>query len=115
MIDLKQRRVELGMTMAEVAQKVGVSEATISRYESGDIQNMRQNRIKQYADALQVSASSFIDDDYNEKCAPVTTDESALLAHLRQTYSDDDIDILSSLNRNQAVAIVEQAKKLKEE
>ena len=29
--DLKQRRIELNLTMAEVAKKVGVSEATISR------------------------------------------------------------------------------------
>jgi len=34
--DLKQRRIELNLTMAEVAKKVGVSEATISRWESGD-------------------------------------------------------------------------------
>ncbi len=56
MIDLKQRRIELGMTMLEVAKIVGVSEATISRYESGNIQNMRGNKIKRYAEALQVPA-----------------------------------------------------------
>ncbi|MBS5026410.1 MAG: helix-turn-helix transcriptional regulator, partial [Peptostreptococcaceae bacterium] len=41
--DLKQRRIELNLTMAEVAKKVGVSEATISRWESGDIANMRRD------------------------------------------------------------------------
>lgn len=43
--DLKQRRIELNLTMAEVAKKVGVSEATISRWESGDIANMRRDKI----------------------------------------------------------------------
>ena len=38
--DIKQRRIELGLTMADVAQSVGVSEATISRWESGDIANV---------------------------------------------------------------------------
>lgn len=66
MLDLKQRRIELGLTMLEVANLVGVSEATISRYESGDIKNMRRERIGKYAMALQVSPSDFldIDEDY---------------------------------------------------
>ena len=43
--DIKQRRIELGLTMADVAQSVGVSEATISRWESGDIANMKRDKI----------------------------------------------------------------------
>lgn len=70
MIDLKQRRKELNMTMREVANKVGVSEATISRYESGHILHMGEDKIKRYAKALQVPPSSFIDDEDNEKNAP---------------------------------------------
>lgn len=53
-IDLKQRRLDLGLTMLEVAKIVGVSEATISRYESGNIKNMRRDRINKYAQALNV-------------------------------------------------------------
>ena len=37
---IKMRRLELDMTMKELAKKVGVSEGTISRWESGDIANM---------------------------------------------------------------------------
>lgn len=36
---IKMRRLELDMTMKELAQKVGVSEGTVSRWESGDIAN----------------------------------------------------------------------------
>lgn len=66
MFDLKQRRIELGLTMLEVAKLVGVSEATISRYESGNIRNMRRDRIEKYAKALRVRPSEFlnIDEDY---------------------------------------------------
>lgn len=49
---LKARRIELKLTMAEVAKLVGVSEATISRWESGDISNMRRDKIALYAKAL---------------------------------------------------------------
>lgn len=61
MLDLKQRRIELGLTMLDVAKLVGVSEATISRYGSGNIKNMRRDRIDKYAKALQVSPSDFLD------------------------------------------------------
>ncbi len=52
---LKNRRKELNLTMFEVAQKVGVSEATVSRWESGNIANMRRDKIEKIADALNVS------------------------------------------------------------
>ena len=42
---LKNRRIEKGLTMKEVASKVGVSEGTISRWESGNIENMRRDKI----------------------------------------------------------------------
>ena len=61
MFDLKQRRIELGLTMLEVAKLVGVSEATISRYESGNIKNMRKDRIAKYARALKVPPSTFLE------------------------------------------------------
>lgn len=61
MLNLKKRRIELGLTMLDVAKKVGVSEATISRYESGNIKNMRRDRIDKYAKALNVSPSEFLE------------------------------------------------------
>lgn len=54
---LKQRRLEVGLTLAEVAKLVGVSEATVSRWESGNIANMKRSRIAALAKALQVSPS----------------------------------------------------------
>jgi len=61
MFDLKKRRIELGLTMLEVAKMVGVSEATISRYESGNIKNMRKDRIAKYASALKVAPAVFLE------------------------------------------------------
>lgn len=51
---IRNRRIELGLTMKEVSEMVGVSEATISRWESGDIANMRRNKISALANALQM-------------------------------------------------------------
>ena len=52
---LSQRRKELDMTMKQVADKVGVSEGTISRWESGKIADMRRDKIMAYAQALNIS------------------------------------------------------------
>ena len=49
---IRERRVMLGLTMKEVADKVGVSEATISRWESGEIANMRRRAISSLSKAL---------------------------------------------------------------
>lgn len=54
---LKERRKQLKLTMLEVAKKANVSEATVSRWESGDIANMKRDKIVLLAKALQVSPS----------------------------------------------------------
>lgn len=58
---IKDRRLEIGLTMLQVAKKVGVSEATISRWESGDIANMRRDKIVSLANALRVPPSFIMD------------------------------------------------------
>lgn len=52
---LTKRRKALGLTMKQVADYVGVSEGTVSRWESGAIANMRRDRIKSLATILQTS------------------------------------------------------------
>ncbi len=58
---IKQRRLELDMTMRELSEKVGVSEATISRWESGDIANMRRDKIAALARALRIPPAVLMD------------------------------------------------------
>lgn len=42
---IRNRRLELGLTMKELAARVGVSEGTISRWESGGIANMKRDKV----------------------------------------------------------------------
>ena len=62
MLNLRERRLELGLTMLEVAQAVGVSEAAISRYENGHIKNMGRDKITNYAKILKVEPNCIIGD-----------------------------------------------------
>ena len=53
--NLRERRLELSLTQREVANSVGVTEATVSRWESGEIDNMRRDKIANLARVLKIS------------------------------------------------------------
>lgn len=52
---LKQRRKELGLTLAQIADAMNVTEATVQRWESGNIKNIRYDKIGKLAEVLRVS------------------------------------------------------------
>lgn len=52
---IKFNREKLGYTLEELSKLVGVSAPTIQRYESGEIKNVRRDKIAKLADALKVS------------------------------------------------------------
>lgn len=49
---IKARQQELGLTVREVADRVGVGPITVSRWESGNIANMRRDKISKLAKVL---------------------------------------------------------------
>ena len=57
---LYKRRKELGITLRQVANIVGVSEATVQRWESGNIKNLRQDKIAKLATALEISPATLM-------------------------------------------------------
>lgn len=73
---IAKRREQIGLTQEELAHYVGVSKTSISRWESGDISNMRRDRIQKLAEALKVSPLSLLEDEtdgleeWTEKNAP---------------------------------------------
>lgn len=58
---MKFRRQELGLTQKEVAARVGVTEATVSRWESGDIKNMKRENIATLARVLDIPPAVLMD------------------------------------------------------
>lgn len=55
--NMKKRRLSLGMTLEEVADKVGVSRQTMSRYETGVIKNYSPEKVADIAKALNTTGS----------------------------------------------------------
>lgn len=52
---IKKARLKRGLTLIEVAEKLGKTEATIQRYESGNIKNLKNDTIEELANVLRVS------------------------------------------------------------
>ena len=83
---IRQRRLKLGYSMKELGKKVGVSEATISRWESGDIANMKRDKIKALADALLISPKVIMG-----------WDEVPKMRHDREYYDDETLEMAQAL------------------
>ncbi|MDL2280363.1 helix-turn-helix domain-containing protein [Selenomonadales bacterium OttesenSCG-928-I06] len=86
---IKQRRIDLDLSADDVALKLGVSRATVYRYESAEIKNMGIDKIAPLAEALNTTPSYLMGwtDD------PTNYDDPDLIASLRT-------DILEHFNGN---------------
>lgn len=54
-IRLRERRNALNLTLSQVASALGITEATVQRYESGEIKNIKYNTIIKLAEILHCS------------------------------------------------------------
>lgn len=57
---LKSRRKELSLTLAQIADRMDVTEATVQRWESGNIKTIRHEKIGKLAEILQVSPATLM-------------------------------------------------------
>jgi repressor LexA len=67
---MKRIREEKNLTLEEIGQKVGLTKATLSRYESGEIGNIPLGRVQDIANMLNVSPEWLIgwsDERYNDE------------------------------------------------
>lgn len=79
---LRQRRRELGMSQAELAQRLGVTPSAVSNYESG--QNaMREEILLQVFQVLDIDANYLYQDVCAGRGFPVSIEEKALVQKYR--------------------------------
>lgn len=72
MSPIKKRRKELGLTLAELADMVGLRDATIQRYESGEIPNIKKDMVMKLAKALKCSPGYIMGwTDREEEASPL--------------------------------------------
>lgn len=65
---IKAKRKEKGLTLRDVASFCGVSEGTVSRWEGGQIKNMKRDKIEKLSRLLDIPPSVLLDwESYDEE------------------------------------------------
>lgn len=93
---IKQKRLEKGLTIMQLAKLVGVSHATISRWETGRIADMKQSKIALLAQALGVSPVDLLKEDIEIAAVKYsrTTDISIRLSGFLQELQTRDAQFM---------------------
>lgn len=73
---MKQRRKEIGFSAEKVAERLGVSPATIYRYEKGDIEKVPVDSLAELAKILQTTPAYLM--GWEEQPAPAASRESTV-------------------------------------
>ena len=64
---IRERRLELNLTLEDVARVVGVGKSTVRKWETGYIENMRRDKIAKLAEALHTTPAYLMgwEDDFS--------------------------------------------------
>lgn len=62
---IKERRLALGFTQEELAQKLGLQKSAIAKYENGRVENIKRTTISKMSEVLQCSPSYLMGWDEN--------------------------------------------------
>ena len=99
---IKQARIKLGYSAEQVAAFLGVSPATVYRYENGDISKLPSKHIKPLAEFLCVSPAYLMEWSTEPPDEPVpATPEARIIS--------GGIDKMPESRRQQALAIMKAA------
>lgn len=89
---LKSRRKQLGLTQKQVADKMNLSEGSISRYESGKIENATTSVLNKFAVVLKVEPSWLIgfkvETDFEHRLKSIIKDYQDLPDEVLNQYLD---------------------------
>lgn len=101
-----RRRKELGLTMEDVAKVVGVSKATVKRWESGEIENIKRDKIVSLADALHTTPAylmGWVDNETSDIELSVN-EKQLVLAYRNHPEMQDAVNKLLGIDDNSIIA-----------
>ena len=82
---IKEKRKEAGLNQKELAAKVGLSEASVSKYEHGKVEDATHNMLNKFADVLGVSIAWLLglEEKPKESASLLSTEEKRLVDGFR--------------------------------
>lgn len=95
---IKKKRRDAGLTQDELAKRLDVTKSTLSKWESGRIQNMRRDNIVSLSNALRISPIDLLNaaKQKNEKKAVIDIDDEPVLGPMvnKELYPANDIALI---------------------
>jgi transcriptional regulator with XRE-family HTH domain len=95
---LFRRRQELGMTLQDVGDAVGVTKSTVKKWETGYIKNMGRDKLAKLALVLEISPADLVDIPEIQPALSLQDDTGKLYAAL----SPEDREIVDRVIRGLA-------------
>lgn len=108
---IKERRSALGLTLAEIADMLNVKEATVQRYESGEIKNMKHETVVELAGIFKCSPQYLMgwsDNLVEPSSLSPTPEDEELLDYLEQLKTRPEIKKLFKLAINSSKEDIEK-------
>ena len=88
---IRQRRIEIGMTVDELASKIGKNRATIYRYENGDIENLPLSVLEPIAKVLGIEPSDLL------STSKTISTENKIIANLKKFNLSEEKEIIENI------------------
>jgi len=93
---IKMRKDELGLTDTDIAEAVGISRSSVSRWQTGDIEKIAHKHIKPLAEILQCDPMVFLGGELEfEDMLPIATKKVPLLGCVAAglpIYADEEFE-----------------------
>lgn len=110
MLDLKQRRKYLRLTLEQVGDFVGVGKSTVRKWENGMINNIGSDKIQKYAQILQISPLDIINKEIvSKEDKDLQKDLEKLIQQLDNGLYSKDTAEYDEETRQLLIASLEQA------
>lgn len=90
----KSLRVNCGLTQKQLAEKVGITPTTLSRYEQGYIDHINTSMISKFAEIFGVSPVYLLGVDFDKEDYVLSSDELDELTSMLQNLTKNQIDII---------------------
>ena len=113
MLDLKERRLSLNLTLEQVGNFVGVGKSTVRKWENGLINNIGSDKIQKYAQILQISPLDIINKEVvSKEERDIQKDLQKMIEQLENGLYSKETAEYSEETRELIVASLEQAVKI---
>lgn len=109
---IKTRRLELGLTLEEVAKAIGVGKPTVQKYETGAIKNIGSAKLNELANILQTSPEYLL--DFKPQAQREKFEDYIKQRYQNSTLLIEIIDIWDFLNNEGKQEAVKRVKELTE-